>query len=371
MGISQNLQFASLDDLYLDPRNPRLGHHITEHELKQTEIREKMGSWNLEELGHSFMENGQFWTQEALICVREKLRGIGDALVVVEGNRRLAALMFLRDALSGKSSDRAWREIVKGRKVPASLFERIPYLIADDRESVQAFLGFRHVTGIAEWKPAEKAEFIARMIEAGKSYDEVRKKIGARMDTVRRNYISYRLLLQIEETGAVPREDLEDRFSVMFLTLRTEGAQKYLNIDIAAPPEKARQPVPKKHLAALKNFALWLFGNSEDDRDPLFTDSRQADRFGAVLQSPEAVKYLEESSKPDLEVAAKLSGADEVVLVKLIDEASENLELALSRVHHIAKTGRDIERATRRLGSNAKQLLSFFPKVKNLICSEE
>ena len=46
------------------------------------------------------------------------------------------------------------------------------------------------------------------MVDHGMSYEEVRKKIGARPDTVRRNYISHRLRLQIEKTGSVP-EDID------------------------------------------------------------------------------------------------------------------------------------------------------------------
>ena len=302
-----------------------------------------------------------------MVCVREKLYG-KDRLVVVEGNRRLAALMCLRDTFEGRRKDRMWKEIVAGKEPPKDLFAKIPYLLADDRKSVEAYLGFRHVTGIEQWRPSEKAEFIARMVDRGMSYETVRKRIGAYTDTVRRNYISYRLMLQIEKTGSVPEENFEDRFSVMYLSLRTSGVQKYLQIDINAPPKRAQEPVPPEHIKALKNFAVWLFG--DEKRGPLFTDSRRVDTFGHALESKEAVKYLEDSDEPNFEVAVRISGGDEAEVIKYVDDASENLELALSRAHHYKKSSK-LKKSVERLGRNAKELLESFPDLHAKLCSEK
>lgn len=367
MPVSQELEFAKIDDLYLDPVNPRLGRHYAGRNVKQEEVLRLMETWKLDELAVSFLESGQFWTQEAVICVREELYG-KERLVVVEGNRRLAALMCLRDTIEGRRQDRMWKEIVQGKHPPKELFSKIPYLLATDRKSIEAYLGFRHVTGIEQWRPSEKAEFIARMVDHGMPYDEVRRKIGARLDTVRRNYISHRLRLQIEKTDSIPDENFEDRFSVMFLSLRTNGVQKYLHIDINAPPERAQEPVPKKHMDALKSFAVWLFGS--DKKPPLFTDSRQVDTFGHVLESDEAIKYLETSDAPNFEVAVRISGGDESETIEYVEKASENLELALGRAHHFKKSAK-LKKAAERVGQNAKRLLELFPELHKTICSEK
>ena len=50
-----------------------------------------MRNWVLDELAGSYLENG-FWQHEALLVVKEELCG-KERLVVVEGNRRLAALI--------------------------------------------------------------------------------------------------------------------------------------------------------------------------------------------------------------------------------------------------------------------------------------
>lgn len=98
MAISENIERAELKDLFLDPKNPRLGRHFVDSEPSQNEILEVMcQDWGLEELAISFLESG-FWTQEALVVVRGPLKRRKNCNIVVEGNRRLAALMLLQKA---------------------------------------------------------------------------------------------------------------------------------------------------------------------------------------------------------------------------------------------------------------------------------
>lgn len=359
MAISKELHYAKLDDLYLDPLNPRLGRNNTGPNKPQDEVLDLMKDWTLDELATSFVVGGGYWTHEALLVSKEKVYG-KERLVVIEGNRRLAALKLLKMAYDGKPITKKWAEIAK-TAAPTNLFTKIPYLEITDRKDVQAFLGFRHVTGIKEWRPAEKAEFIAKMIDEGMSYDEVRRKIGSKTPTVRENYISYRLLLQIENNDEIPQQNFEERFSVMYISLKTQGAQKYLQIDIQASPREAKRPVPKSHLKNLKNFALWLFG--DEKRSPLFTDSRDVDKFGRILESKDATKYLERTDRPNFEFAFNLAGGDEPEIVDLIEGASDNIEFALTRVH-LHKKSKKIRDAIKRFREDSEQILKIFPDIQ-------
>jgi len=368
MGVDTKLKYAQLDELYLDPMNLRLGRNNTGRDVKQEEVLELMRDWALDVLALSYLESGGFWTHEALLVTKEKLYG-QTRLVVIEGNRRLAALKFLRKAYDGEKVPRKIAEIAKQAKVPKDLFSRIPYVMVGSREDIEGALGFRHVTGVKPWKPAEKAEFIAKLIDERKmSYQQVMRKIGSRTDTVRQTYICYRLLLQIEEAADIPREQFEDRFSVMYLALRTQGVRKYLQIDMYADPKTARKPVPKSRMKALAEFALWLFGDG-DEREPLFSDSRRVDNFGRILESKQAIQYLERAEKPSFEVALRTAGGDEPEIVNLIQKAADNIELALTRVH-LYKKSKKIQRGVARLGADALQLLEIFPDIKKELQEE-
>jgi hypothetical protein len=234
-----------------------------------------------------------------------------------------------------------------------------------NRQTVSAYLGFRHVTGIKEWKPAEKAEYIAKLIEEEKlDYDEVRRRIGSKAPAVRQHYIAYRLLLQMDELEGVNVDAVETKFSVLYLSLRTAGVRKYLGIDQEATPKKALKPVNKAHLDHLVKFATWLFGN--DTRPPLFTDSRNVDNFGKVLESDAAVEYLERTDNPRFEVALRKSGAGEGSVIEYVQKASDNIGQALAEAH-LFKRSPELIKAVKRLSTDALQLASVFPSVRKAV----
>ena len=125
------------------------------------------------------------------------------------------------------------------------------------------------------------------------------RRIGSKTPTVRRHYLSYRLLLQmIDSLEDFPVKEAEGRFSVMSLSLRTHGVQQYLDIDIFADPKAAKLPVPQTHLDALANFSRWLFGSQ--DQPPLFGDSRRIDDFGRILKTLELSNILKGTRGPNL-----------------------------------------------------------------------
>lgn len=368
MAIHRDLRFASIDELYLDPTNPRLGRNNTGRHVTQDQVLELMRDWTLDELALSYLENGGFWTHEALLVVKEELYG-EQRLIVVEGNRRLAALRYLRDSYEGRPASPKWEAISQSAKYPPDLFTQVPYIFVDSRDEIQAFLGFRHVTGIKQWDADEKAGFIAKLIdEQGLTYEQVMRKIGSKTPAVRRHYIAYRVLLQIENSVKdFDPQWAENRFAILYMSVDTEGARKYLNIDIMAEPEMAKTPVPEEELENLTSFARWLFGAK--DTPPLVTDTRQVSNFGKILESDEATEYLENTSNPSFEVAYRISGGDEAEIIRYVEEAAYTLEQALSRAHSF-KDSTKLQAAVRRLGSDALQLLSIFPQILNKLQEE-
>lgn len=370
MAVGHDLKYADLAELYCDPMNPRLGRHLMDTSTSQDDLLDHMKDWTLDELALSYLENDGFWSQEALLVVEENLYD-EPHLVVVEGNRRLAALHFLKEAYEGNPLSKKWDDMTKDHPEPPNdLFEKIPYLLADNRRDVESFLGFRHVTGIKQWDAAEKAGFIAKLIDVdGMSYDEVRKRIGSKTPTVRKLYIAYRLLLQIEDTVESYNPELtENRFTILNMSLNSEGTREFLGININADPHEAESPVPRGKHANLVDFSNWLFGPDEET-PPLVRDTRYVTEFGKILSNAEAVAYLRKTSKPKLEVAYRIAGGDEQQVVSLVDEASDNIELALTRLHFY-KSSKDLQKSIRRMGINALQAISLFPEIQNDIQKE-
>ena len=361
MAVSTVVKYAALRELFLDPTNPRLGRARIEAGLSQSEILDVMIDWSLEELAVSYLEGGGFWTYESLVVVSEELDE-ETRLVVVEGNRRLAALQLLLQAYeSPNGSTRKWRALAESTDRPPALFERIPYLLAKNRSDVAAFLGFRHVTGIKEWHPAEKAAYIARLVDNSLTYHDVMRKIGSKTPTVRKQYIAHCLQQQIMEiVDEVTPASIEDRFSVMYLSLRTRGVQEYLGLNIEADEADARIPVPAARREQLRKYAVWMFGT--ENKSPLFSDSRMTDRFGEILGSEEALDYLSRNERPSFDLAYQLAGGEEPEIAEDLGRAADAIELALSRVH-LYKNSTKIIKVVARLAADLRQLLTIFPTV--------
>lgn len=368
MNVSTKLQYAGLDNFYLDAKNPRLGRFQSNRNPSQEEVLDLMRNWVLDELAGSYLENG-FWQHEALLVVKEELDG-KERLVVVEGNRRLAALIYLRRAINGNPISKKWGLLVENREVSGELFDRIPYIQVETREAIEAFRGFRHTTGIKNWYPLEKTRYIGKLIdEQGTTYKEVALKIGSYTTVVRHHYISYRLILQIEDSlDGFSFEDADSQFSMLYHLLRKPTVQEYLNIDFFADPHDARIPVPEKHLGALAHFTRWLFGTQQ--QPPIFIEPWRVDDYGKILESPKAIRYLENSKKPNFDHALQLAVGSESEFVQLLSEAAANVKFVMGRIHRY-KNSPEIQHAVERLVMDYKELSDQLPGPKKEHLSDD
>jgi len=334
MAISKTLEYLPIEKLLLDPLNPRLGRDKRRTPLSQQALLVEMASWTLDELVDSFAQAGGFWTQDALIVIPETQEGKSTGnYVVIEGNRRLAALKLLHGAIEGSQEPPRWlaeRLTAYSPSLDNELFTKLPVLIADKREDVTAYLGFRHVTGIKQWRPAEKAEFIANLVDDQKlTYREVARQIGSRTDTVRQNYIAFKMLIQMEEMENFDWSEVEERFSLLFLSVRSEGTRQFLGIQLQGDAPPKTKPIPIEKQENARSFAGWLFGTKE--QSPIVRDSRNVDKFGEILGEKRAVEYLRNNLAPDFETAYSLTASADLVIDPLL-EAGRQIRLALSEI---------------------------------------
>lgn len=348
------VEYAPLSEILLDPKNPRLGRAVQEMGLSQLEIYDRMRDWSLDELATSFLESG-FWAHEPVLCAVEEIDG-DKRLVVVEGNRRIAALMRLQKTYKGEEQSQKWVNLIENTAEPENIFDAVPYITIEDRREIEAFLGFRHVTGIKEWKPPEKSQFIAKLIdERGYSYREVMRKIGSKTPVVERSYIAYCIYTQMQEIEDLEAEDVKDRFSVLFLSLRSKHVQIFLGVTekFGIEPSQVKPTVDGDHLDQLREYSQWLFGDSETP--PIVKDSREVDRFARVLASNEALEYLRTVSRPNLDKAFAIAGGDQEEVYNLIAAATYNLQEALSLIH-LYKEDQKLIAIAKRLAEHAEQV---------------
>ena len=248
------------DQLCFDRRNPRL---FLDGELDEFELVERLWKdFAVDELALSIASNGYF-EHEPLFVAPENGKH-----VVVEGNRRLAAVRLLVDgSLRVKVGATDLPKITAARRKELATLPAIECA----RQDIWQYVGFKHVNGPQPWQSYAKAQYVAWVHnELGEELDEIARQIGDRHATVHRLYRGLMVLRQAEESG---RFDLDDRwnkhfsFSHLYTGLDYQNIRELLGID--KKDSFRPNPVPKDKLEALGDLFMWLYGQKSTDTRPL------------------------------------------------------------------------------------------------------
>jgi len=316
-------QLVPTDDLFVDPRNPRLtGADFSVSD--QDPILERLWTeFNVAEITDSIVASGEFWKHEPLIAAEEDGR-----LIVVEGNRRLAAVKLL---LSRETQQRIGASGIP--EIDPSLRDHLKFLpvLKKDRHDVWEFIGFKHVKGPQEWDSIAKAEYIVRVHEEyGIPLLDIARAIGDRNATVERLYHGLKVLNQARNAGVF---DPSDRFyqrkdfaySHLWTGLGYDGIRAFLGIKDAAKDKPT--PVPRDKIPALGELCRWMYGSHRDNVQPLIQSQnphlRQLDE---ALRAPRGTAALRRGLS--LQFALNAARGDTRLLLDALVAAEQNLREA-------------------------------------------
>ena len=308
-------------------------------------------------IGESLVDNGYF-AEEPLVVIPKPST---DKFIVVEGNRRLAALKFLLDKdIRGLSTDKDdWEKLAKRLKTDIS---EVPVVKYEDRNELTSFLGYRHIAGIWKWDPLAKARFINSLVERkGKNADFplVAREIGSKRPTIRDNYIAYRILLQAKEDFGIDTAKLEKNFSVFYRALSDPSISKFIGLNKDKSPMELKNPISPRKADSLEELIGFIHGTNK--ASAVMTDSRQLTKLGEVLSEERAYKYLKINR--NLEQAYQLTSGEERRLLDNLEHAGYYLDEALSDAHR-HKTSLKVTSAVKRCTETLLEILKNFPKVR-------
>ena len=183
-----NVEPILIDDLRFDSSNPRIA-EIAGESPTQARIRDLLlgGDMQARELVPSFMENG-YLPYEPLIVRPAK----GGKYVILEGNRRLAALLSMRD-----SEDRDEK-----RAFTQHGLDRAPCLVFRGDESQElAYLGLRHLSKTKDWTASAKAAFVERVLRSGRTLKEAGRLTNTTPTNLRLLLLTRRLFERAGDLG--------------------------------------------------------------------------------------------------------------------------------------------------------------------------
>jgi len=299
------IQTVPVERLRLDRRNPRLVGQ-TERSSDTKIIAHLYLSAELDELLQSISTNG-YMDIEPLVVLCQA--GTND-LLVLEGNRRLAALRLL-----------SWPELTRDIKETESVnidvpdvnqsirrtFESLSVYPVASRESARSFIGFKHINGPAKWSAYAKARYVADWYrqQGDKDLESIAASIGDGNLTIKRMISAIYALDQARENNIF---DIEERFTVRFnfshlyTALSRPQYMKYLKISSAwVRCEPQPNPVAYEELPKLRKLLVWIYGSKDEHRQPV-VESQNPDikRLGEVLTHSEGLHVLETTSNLDL-----------------------------------------------------------------------
>lgn len=294
--------FVAEPELLLDDQNPRFyGDDGATDQASM--LRTLWRDFAVDEIALSIAANGYF-EYEPLFAAAEN-----DKLVVVEGNRRLAAVKLLRHP--------ALRRSVGATDLPELLapavrrLEQLPVIITP-RESIWQYIGFKHVNGPQPWQSFSKAQYIAWVHnDLGVALEDIASQIGDQHATVKRLYRGLMVLEQAEDGGGFDRHDRAKShfsFSHLYTGLDYPGIRKFIGLTEAR--DFTPRPIARAKLRALGELCEWLYGSKSRNLRPL-VQSQNPDlrRLDEVLQSPDGIAALRQGLP--LSVSLEISRGDE------------------------------------------------------------
>lgn len=321
--MEQQFKLIKIENLQLDLFNPRLPkskqgkdeNAVIEYlllEAATTELMESIG------------EN-DFFVGEMLLVIPSEQK---DNYVVVEGNRRLAAVKLLSNHSLATVKKQTTKEIADNAKYKPT---ELPCLVFNKREEIQQFLGFVHITGKKSWRMLEKARYLHDLRHSG-SYKElslsdaskeIARIIGSRSPYVRKMLISYALYEIVEDEKFYQIDGLSD--STFFLNYFSDGLQKenirkYLNINL-----DSETPLNKLDHEHLKEMTMWWFQKSEGVSRVL-GDSEGMRLLNEVLGNSVALEAFKRGST--IYYAYELTNDIDYQFEKKVKEAVQALEQA-------------------------------------------
>ena len=316
----EEIKMMKVSELVFDLENPRLVEFDLSSNATEDEVIQILwDAMDVKEVMMSIAASG-FFPHEPLIVAKEKGKNI-----VIEGNRRLAAV-----------------KILLGQAVPDSYVQSDPPITAEEREKLAElptvsgtrqeawrYLGFKHVNGPAKWSSYAKSQYIADVHRNFNiELEDIAKQIGDTHKTVQRLYRGLMVIEQAERLRIFNREDRwrnHFSFSHIYTGLDYPGISDFIGLQ--PETDEQQEPVPVEKKQELRELCLWMYGSKKEQTPPVIqTQNPHLRQLDAVVANREALATLRSGNS--LELAFETSRPTSNVFEESLLAAKRSLEKA-------------------------------------------
>ncbi len=230
----------------------------------------------------------------------------GSRFIVLEGNRRLSAVKTIVAAPKSVKPN----VLATIQTLPCYVLDGLPISggeaqLKTYRNAALQYIGIRHLTGIQQWEPASRYEFLARLIdEQGMTPQQVAERFGQPLSSVMRDYrahLLYRSFREYEEQRKLRQHRLT--YNTFAEATRSPDIRQWLGWS-----DTDQTFTNEAHARAFFDYVVrqlglaqpGLFGESEEDWTPEDSAEGVVRRFRDMLKrrDPEIESNLEQGDFP-------------------------------------------------------------------------
>lgn len=349
--LTGELEYLPVASLTLDDQNPRIPEDLIG--ASQIELLEWLEDEEvLTELALSMITNG-FFVHEPLVVLQPEEKT--QPFVVVEGNRRLSALMILLQLPTAKEARLEFPFQTPPSMEQLDRLREVPCYVVESRNEVRKFLGFRHIGGLKTWSPESKARYLESEIDDAISqgssdpFREVARRTGSTSPAVRGQYLALKVLRAAGDLGIDARFVMRERFGVWNRLLNNPDVRSFIGLEeVTTVGEilEATQNVNQKNL----RFVIENLTPPTPNARAVLSDSRDVTIYGKVLADDRARMSLQKLGDLSLarqiverrEIHAQLVNLRRTIesLTQDIDsyDLDKDVKLAAEALHNAARS---------------------------------
>jgi ParB-like nuclease domain len=321
--VGQQVRKIPTRQLRFDPQNPRFFRLNEKAADTSVVLEEMLDDESVQDLMLSIGSKGYFPGEPLLVVPDDS-----DGFLVIEGNRRLAAVKLLNSDLqppeNRKKSVRQRREesIVSAPK-------ELPCIVYPERKEILKYLGYRHITGVKQWDSLSKAQYLLQLkqefystLDKPLQLKSLAADIGSKPAYV--GQLLCALELYTKALGPkkdflglpIRQEDIE--FSYITTALGYRELTEWLGLE-----DKSDHEMPKVKLENIKKIFGWLFSKDQTGKT-IVGESRNIGKLAKIVSKKDALSNLESSQ--NIEDAYLYTDGNEEALSTLFQHARKKIE---------------------------------------------
>jgi hypothetical protein len=281
-----------VDQLLLDPNNPRFSelgedlNQVAEGRFSDEKVQQfaydKMKSdiFDVSELKDTIKTLG-FLPMDRMVVRRWKgSTATNEKFVVIEGNRRLTALRWLLGL-----HDIGKETFSEGQLKNFQVLECLQ--LSDEAAETTASLilpGLRHVSGIKEWGPYQKAKAVHALRKSGLSSQDAAQSLGLSTRAANAAYKCFLALEQMknhEEYGEHAHPRMYSYFEEVF---KRPNVRTWL-----AWSDEAESFTAEEHV---KEFYSWIVPGQDDSEAPKLSEAKSIRDLSGILEDDNSMKIF-------------------------------------------------------------------------------